>query len=77
MDCWISTSNWNWLRFNMSNPTTEATSINWNYISFVELEFNKTSTTGVVYLDYMSIANNSLGYNYTGDRNITRTTRYE
>jgi len=74
--CWTEINYWNWVRFNLTNASSQTGTINWNNISYVRVNFNKTSTTGVMYLDYMSAADNSIGWNIFGERNLSRSTLY-
>jgi len=65
---------WNYLRFDLDNPDSTSGTPDWTDVDYMRLEITKVSSTGTVYLDYLTISeSNVIGMNGLGDRTITRT----
>jgi len=60
---------WNYIIFDLNNPDSETGTNDWTDVQYINLTIDRTSATGTIYLEYMSISeSNSIGLNALGYR---------
>jgi len=65
---------WNYVTFDLDSPDSTTGTPDWTAVDYIRIEINKTSTTGTVYLEYLTISeSNTIGLNGVGYRYVEVT----